>query len=138
LEVAISVFLFEDETNGFFNIYKESARGCTTLLVVGHPTWPEVPIVLEHRTLGGVTTRLQRGSRLEDETIRRRGPYRAIRSGTTVILRPSIVFASISVDGAFFMKGVADKIHAWRVGDGRSHVVKSERCRERKCERSTI
>lgn len=58
LEVTISVFLFEDETYGFFNIYEESAWGRTTLFVVGHPTWPEVPIVLEHRTLGSEPTRL--------------------------------------------------------------------------------
>ena len=58
LEVTISVFLLEDETYGFFNIYEESAWGRATLLVVGHPTWPEVPIVLEHRTLGGEPTRL--------------------------------------------------------------------------------
>src|SRR6266702_2300334 len=63
LEVTISVFLFENETNGLFNIYQESAWGRATLLVVGHPTWPEVPIVLEHRTLGGVPTRLRRVSR---------------------------------------------------------------------------
>jgi hypothetical protein len=61
LEVTISVFLFEDEPYGFFNIYEKSAWGRATLLVVGHPTWPEVPIVLEDRTLG-VVPRLRRVS----------------------------------------------------------------------------
>jgi hypothetical protein len=39
-----------------------------------------------------------------------------------VILCSSVVFVSISVDGTLFMKGVADKVHARRVGERRSHV----------------
>jgi hypothetical protein len=52
LEVTIRVFLFEDKTYGFFDIYKESAWGRATLLVVGHSAWPEMPIVFKHGTLG--------------------------------------------------------------------------------------
>jgi hypothetical protein len=49
LEITIRVFLFENETYGLFDIYKESAWGRAALLIVGHSAWPEVPIVFERR-----------------------------------------------------------------------------------------
>jgi hypothetical protein len=52
LEVTICVFLFEDKTYGFLDIYKESAWGRATLLVVGHSACPKMPIVFKHGTLG--------------------------------------------------------------------------------------
>jgi hypothetical protein len=65
LEVAICVFLFKDKTYGLLDIYKESAWGGVALLVVGHPSWLDMPIVLECGTLGTITRRLQRD---EDNT----------------------------------------------------------------------
>ena len=47
LEVSICVFLFKDKTYGLLDIYKESAWGGVALLVVGHSSWFDVPIVLK-------------------------------------------------------------------------------------------
>lgn len=60
LEVAICVFLFEDKTYGLLDIYKESAWGGVALLVVGHSSLLEVPIILECWTFGTITRRLQK------------------------------------------------------------------------------
>jgi hypothetical protein len=65
LEVAICVFLFKDKTYGLLDIYKESAWGGVALLVMGHSSWLDVPIVLECGTFGTITRRLQRD---EDNT----------------------------------------------------------------------
>jgi hypothetical protein len=59
LEVAVCIFLFKDKTYGLLDIYKESAWGGLTLLVVGHSSWLEVPIVLECGTFGTITRRLE-------------------------------------------------------------------------------
>jgi hypothetical protein len=60
LEVAISVFLFKDKAYGLLDIYKESAWGGLALLVVGHSSWLDVPVVLECGTFGTITRRLER------------------------------------------------------------------------------
>jgi hypothetical protein len=60
LEVAICVFLFKDKAYGLLDIYKESAWGGVALLVVGHSSWLEMPIVLESGTFGTITRRLGR------------------------------------------------------------------------------
>lgn len=60
LEVAICVFLFKDKTYSLLDIYKEPPWGGLALLVVGHSSWLDVPIVLECGTLGTITRRLER------------------------------------------------------------------------------
>ena len=59
LEVAICVLLFQDKTYGLLDIYEESAWGGLAFLVVGHPSWLDVPIVLERGTFGTITRRLE-------------------------------------------------------------------------------
>jgi hypothetical protein len=59
LKVAICVFLFKDKTYGFLDIYKKSARGGVALLIVGHSSWLEMPIVLKSGTFGTITRRLE-------------------------------------------------------------------------------
>ena len=58
LEVAVSVFLLEDDSNSFFNVDEESTRCGNTPFVVRHAAGAMVRLVAEHGcTLGIVSMR---------------------------------------------------------------------------------